>query len=776
MDEEDQNKQRIQADSSSYDNPGSQQQPRSYDMQQQGRREYNNSSSAPSVNSNDQQKHRYQHNNSIDRERYGYQSNRGYQSSSSSSYHNYQQHQQPYQRREDNVDDKYNRDRRRGRSRDHQRSNDSNYNSYPRKPYHHQRQSYGASSNNNSSSRRRRSRSRERYRDSSYNQSNRRQMSSSAIADTSMVSNNSSNNANAAGDAMENKIVQSRWLCPSIETIENMIMNQEQYGNKDGDEIKLVEPSKIEIYINNWRIEKAREFVKLHLHEEWFKSKYVYQQWEKNHQDLIKNTKHIANVYSHIILGSQTSDDLREEDVIPVLEHPPDFLINPSFRPIAAHTIFQHGAIKFPSIPPQVSPTNLLSCVQDIYKEIHDQGNIRMYPSEVSPSSIINDIFDRQGWAGFPSRQATEFVASRECVHVPITTDQQNETVEANNKSKVSIKMEFVPHVSNGIVPIAASNIQRLTHDFHQAVALSEALDRAMGIVEIENDPLLSGMQRFIGNGIRSLLDNQDLMQKLGSLSRQFDLVLCWLRNVHLVEYYAGKRYPDLGSMFSNYPAPHLRHPIHNSLDVATPDDVLFLQELDISIREQIANLSIEKEAQREKDRNRIRDMIAQLQTKSDNGSEYTAITIDRYVMNNICRFEEGEKCRCLVHQCYKLFENDEYLRKHFHSCHAENLLKSKNPIRLQQLSQAHNQVMSEDITTDILISDSDHPIISSSQQMLNKLSALVQSRNIPLPPMAAAVSTPSIGSNKSVQQIRSNDQPPPKRRTREKVDYSDIA
>lgn len=808
MDEDDHSKQRTHdADSSAlYDNSVSQQQ----HQQQQGRAEYHSNSSNASGNSNDQQKHRFQYNNNYgDRERYGYQSNRGYPPSSSS----YNHYQQPYQRRDDNIDDKYNRDtRRRGRSRDYQRSNDSNYGSHSRKPYHHQRQPHGATSSTSGSSsgpgRRRRSRSRERYRDSSYHQNNRRYMSSSAVTDASMVPSNSSDNNNnnnnnmnvtttSAGDMMENKItIQSRWICPTIETIEN-IMNQEQqqqqqHGNKDGSEIMLVELSKIEAYIKNWRIEKAREFVKLHLHEEWFKSKYVYQQWEKNHQDLIKGTKHIANVYSRLILDCQTSDDLREEDVIPVLEILPDFLTNPPLRPIAAHTAFQYGAIKFPSIPPQISITNLLSCVQDIYKEAHDQGNVRMYPCEVSPNSIINDVFDRQGCAGFPNRQGAEFVASRETVRVPITTDQQHETDETNetnDKLKVSIQMEFIPQVSNGIVPLAASNIQRLTHDFHQAVALSEALDRVMGIVEIENDPLMNGVQRYVGNGIRSLLDNQDLMQKLGTLSRQFDLVLCWLRNVHLVEYYAGKRYPDIGTMISNYPAPHLRHPIHNSLDVATPEDVLFLQELDISIREQISHLSIEKEARREKDRIRIRDMINQLQTKSENGSEYTTLTIDRYVMNNICRFEEGEKCRCLVHRCFKLFENDEYLRKHFHSCHAESLLKSKNPLRIQQLSQAHNQVMSEDITAEILMNDSEHPIVSSSQQMLNKLSLLVQTRNIPLPPMATAVaagatisaassaisSSISMAPNKPMQLLRPPDQST-KRKIREKVDYSDIA
>lgn len=75
-----------------------------------------------------------------------------------------------------------------------------------------------------------------------------------------------------------------------------------------------------------------------------------------------------------------------------------------------------------------------------------------------------------------------------------------------------------------------------------------------------------------------------------GVTERRLDLVLAYLRRVHLVSYYAHTRYRDEGAMLHSSATPFLRHPLPRKLPPPPPEDAPELKLWDAASAYQTSN------------------------------------------------------------------------------------------------------------------------------------------------------------------------------------------
>lgn len=267
----------------------------------------------------------------------------------------------------------------------------------------------------------------------------------------------------------------------------------------------------------------------------------------------------------------------------------------------------------------------------------------------------VNLLFERTAWVVLPSPDAAKAaLAKLQNLRINVAGPIDSSTGVA------SVLYTFSPHATlhspttraASPLPDAASSPSRVSVDFKQALELSRVLDSFQGIPE----------EARIATVLASL--NESELFK-ASPTHGLDLVLAYLRRVHLVSYYESLRFRDEAHLLSIAPEAVFRR-----VGFASPfalddgarveynmgfNEVLRVAELEAAARNAQAVGAFYVPTEDERDARYITEKTEQLMDA----------LVEQYAR------PEGEgKGRCGFKWCNKLFKGTEYLTKHIRTRH----------------------------------------------------------------------------------------------------------
>jgi hypothetical protein len=196
----------------------------------------------------------------------------------------------------------------------------------------------------------------------------------------------------------------------------------------------------------------------------------------------------------------------------------------------------------------------------------------------------------------------------------------------------------------------------RISFDVARAIELGVTFDEARNI------PFEHGLASVL-----ELVEDSQLCARSPSL--RLDVVLAYLRRVHLISYYAAVRFRDEAHLLAIAADVIYRQTATDS----GVSDVVVMTEADMRYDELIRSATY-KSAEASAD-----DRDAQLIV------ERSAQVLDKWVSDNMLGEPDG-KARCGVQWCSKLFRGTDFLQKHLlskhaHDCNAGPLLAIAEPL-----------------------------------------------------------------------------------------------
>lgn len=319
--------------------------------------------------------------------------------------------------------------------------------------------------------------------------------------------------------------------------------------------------------------------------------------------------------------------------------------------------------------------------------------------------------FERSAWVVFPSvraaRRGLDILKGLQ-VKVPGPVDAKGEPTVAFQFTVQA--MMHNPRPAH-VLPEHMSSSRRLRADLVRALEIAALLDAERN---------LPGDQRL-----------QSLLAAAGPLSvvQRLDVTIAYLRRVHLVAYYSGKRFRDEAHLLAQAPSPTFR-------SAAAPEDTLTPQAADSDLAglEAVhAALSSAEREDEEKEKDKVQEereaeeeaeaeerdreddrspseQPPQIATtvavaSSSSASSASSSTSDRRIdallkalqspapsvdqsdaadlkalldktfeglVRARCKFEDDGKCRCCFEYCKKLFKAYDFLAKHMRGKHPE--------------------------------------------------------------------------------------------------------
>ncbi|KAI8070761.1 arsenite-resistance protein 2-domain-containing protein [Gongronella butleri] len=197
--------------------------------------------------------------------------------------------------------------------------------------------------------------------------------------------------------------------------------------------------------------------------------------------------------------------------------------------------------------------------------------------------------------------------------------------------------------------PEIANNPDRVATDLDQATALAHVMDAHLGIDDQQ------GIDAVLANAPSS---NDDDTKKT------LDLILLYLRRVHMYCYYCGLECDSFEELHRRCPEPHLRkQPLHADQPLPSKTERALQQwakNLDQRIRIKLQPPDDE-------------DLVRM-------GGKSVKAELDKYMAEHIQK-EHDAKYKCKVGECAKAFKGVEFVEKHIHSKHPEVIKQMKNEL-----------------------------------------------------------------------------------------------
>jgi hypothetical protein len=404
------------------------------------------------------------------------------------------------------------------------------------------------------------------------------------------------------------------------------------------------------IYKENFTHKQSQKFFEAHKDEEWFKDKYhpteslVYREElnkrkEKMYVEFIEKLNQGEYDNVNFDESEKTTESTEEGSTEKKEENENGDNMDTDADDEEKKNINEAEATKsnrlfIKSIPPNVKRKELIDMCSKF------EGFDYLAISDPNPQKK----FHRLGWIVF--KEGTDIKAA----------------YEKFNNAKID---DFVFHLAyhqtlparSKTVPEIFSSMDRLKHDLDQAKRLAIALDREVGIDQLD------------GNGCEALHDkidefnNNEEFDEIKKIKKELDLYIEYLHRVHLFCYYNASEAESTEDYDRKCPVLHRQLP-------KTP----------VAPTSSTENGSPEKEPVETKDKicERIDHKITLRMNRPMSSEDIEKIggrnvenEIDKCASRNVVKVDEG-KYRCKL--CSKLFKGESFVKKHIKSKHSESL------------------------------------------------------------------------------------------------------
>lgn len=467
-------------------------------------------------------------------------------------------------------------------------------------------------------------------------------------------------------------------------------------------------------YVAQWTQKQEDRFVEEHQDEDWFKDKYSFVRVQEQREARCVHSKQEADRILQIC--GETDPHKALADVFPDLDCPKPLLEFITLRRQKAQTgtrspfdenafqcvgeeFAQNRTVYIPRIPPKVSNASikgsLLGAVE-VMEDVNDAENAWTiyYNDPCSTSHKGTTPFDRCAWIECSSEAVCTSLVELESL---IVDREGGETTHIKLKRKLSFP--------NRLVPSQASFPKRIKHDLDHALDLAVALDKyqglsnnGLGIEVLLRERAVERLVEQKGEEETSDDDEDDdknELVKYRKMKRKLDVVIGYLRKVHMTCYYTYSQYRDIGDKAYGSMVPRLRVPMDSKavLEKLKSEGVKEEEKAEESEKEKAEESEKEKEGDSElewesKYLQRIDQGIEEIMGKLSDTQvavelEQRSKDIARAEMlredaiESFCeaetKMEGDDRFRCMLPP-YKLFRAKAFVFKHIHSKHGDRI------------------------------------------------------------------------------------------------------
>lgn len=439
----------------------------------------------------------------------------------------------------------------------------------------------------------------------------RRPVASSRVASSNPRAGNQ-RGGGERGDE-ERAIDEDLLVCPTFES-----WKRDSSNNSSSQEDAVAQYCDV---VKRWASDRVPKFVERHWFEDWFLERYDPERAVQRHKEraagVLKRSGEI-NPQHAVSLTADTNS------VVSGIE----LQVNDG------------QSAYLPNIPSS-APRHVL---EKALVERH--GAVHLFIGETNRSAKRKDLA-RKGIVTFSDQQSTKDLVQLGHFSVFVTQDEDGVFVESTSEKdlkRVEVKVPVLQSRPplNRLLPLSES--ERQAKDEAQALSCAKALD-AMFQVEVGVDAFLAGKPATV-----SVLD----------------AVVQYLRCVHLYCYFSGAQFRDMGEMLQRSTTPFLRASGRVGGGGANnSEDGKFFEQVD-ACAERITSSAAGVELVQEQERLEL--AVARKQALS-------AESVEEYMRTNCVEVKkDGNKThyKCATHE--KVFETEQFLRKHLMNFHAADV------------------------------------------------------------------------------------------------------
>ena len=404
----------------------------------------------------------------------------------------------------------------------------------------------------------------------------------------------------------------------------------------------------------------CRHFFDFNKEMDWFRERYDPLKRQEQVEDTINwaaaessEFKRCVERDSENMLQSCSFDATAKE----VMGSTPEIFLGKHLSGHAGNTLCISG------IPANCSKQSLRSALSEVIPEFS-----RLVVAQ--PQWVGGSVprFERTAWVVMPSAQAAnEAITLLYNYQVKVLGPTNLETGEQPTVSVFTLQTKLHVPRDRVTLPPDLSTPARIAYDTDRALDLSRLLDEARRIPEM--------------NRISEIIELYKTSSNLTlSPTNKLDLVLAYLRRVHLVSYYSGKRFRDEAHLLSLEPDVELRSAAqregeHGFVDHRIAETDRQIDEILRAAGDEVMNRRAATNDPQYNPTSDERDakLIAE---RSDE-------ILEEWVQMNL-RLELEGKARCCFKWCNKLFKGPDFLHKHLKSKHAMEV----NAARLLAVSE----------------------------------------------------------------------------------------
>ena len=473
-------------------------------------------------------------------------------------------------------------------------------------------------------------------------------------------------------------------------------------------------------YVTQWTRKQEDVFMRRHENDDWFQDRYAFNRLMKIREQRQRDFKRQAQ---------ELLDLCRDNNQEGLSELLPDLDCPKALYKHIQESRAQRGGLKFfsesgltpvgdmftksrtvyiPRIPPRISNATVKEALE---KVIAEREEVKDMPTEELAFEITyNDAcstahkgtrpFDRCAWVECVSERVRQVLIQLSSLRIEDPGEGQKHG--DGFEIRLNPKLDF----PNRLVPKDASAFTRIEHDVKQAFELAHVLDEQeelpgakLGIEQLLDQSAIDTLiEKSTAERVkeRNVGDNEEHAQILGvyfDLTRKLDVILGYLRRVHLTCYYSYTSFRDKGDLAYSSMVPRLRVPLDTSViieqqkkaeeeeekkgneettdganngesanEVSTAWRSRYLTSLDEGIKKIMARNT--EEAKKERALQREKDTARAEKLKTE-------------AVESFCEAEtkqEGEnRFRCMLPP-YKLFRAKSFVFKHIHAKHTDRI------------------------------------------------------------------------------------------------------
>lgn len=480
-------------------------------------------------------------------------------------------------------------------------------------------------------------------------------------------------------------------------------------------------------YVTQWTRKQEDIFMRQHENEDWFQDRYAFNRLIKIREQRQRDFKQEARR-----LLDLCAEDNQEAlaQLLPDLDCPPDlykylqenrvqrggrkFFSESGLKPVG-DLFAKERTVYIPRIPPRISNDTVRESLE---KAIQGREELKdLTADDLKFEVIYNDAcstchkgtepFDRCAWVECASELVCKVLIQLSSLKIG---DASSEGERRDNDEAVEIRLNPKLDFPNKLVPADASAFSRIEHDVKQAFELAHVLDmqeglsdEKLGIEQLLDESAIDRLlekataakveQRKILAGENQTEDQGQILSVHFDLARKLDIILGYLRRVHLTCYYSFTSYRDKGDLAYSSMVPRLRVPLETKVILeqhklaeqqGAPEKEGAKDEGDGKNRETTAKPASRKSRYLQ----RLDDEIAAIMKRNNEDAKKEralqrekdterAEKLKTEAVESFCEAEtkqEGEnRFRCMLPP-YKLFRAKSFVFKHIHAKHTDRI------------------------------------------------------------------------------------------------------